>query len=136
MANAIEHSEKPAKSIQLEEEINAHLHLSTAFLRQLNQELAERLTESFSIKELAEDIMGCSTSKLEYEVKKYNKDYTPSKYVQSYKVEIAKHKLKESSCSIQEISQQLGFKKQGRFAEIFKKITKLTPSVYRKQHKK
>ena len=58
-----------------------------------------------------------------------------SEYIRQQKIETAKNMLKFSDISIALISSILAFPSQSYFSEIFKSITGLTPSAYRKHNK-
>lgn len=59
-----------------------------------------------------------------------------SNYVSKLKIEWSKNLLEETSMSINEISDELGFCEVGYFIKIFKKYERVTPSLYRKYCKR
>ena len=58
--------------------------------------------------------------------------YTPINYVQHLRVEASKHYLETTSVSVDEISFKAGYEDPAFFRRIFKRITGLTPSAYRR----
>ncbi len=59
---------------------------------------------------------------------------TPKQYILTAKVEVAKQLLSATDLSINRISEFLSFGHQNNFANVFTKITGLSPSQYRKEH--
>lgn len=58
---------------------------------------------------------------------------TPVEYLNYYRIECAKEKLKESQLSITEIAYDCGFNDLSHFTKVFKKYTNMTPRNYCKQ---
>ncbi len=56
---------------------------------------------------------------------------SPIDHIQDYVVQLAKHKLKNTTLSISEISYSLGFDYPNYFARFFRKKTGLSPKVFR-----
>jgi two-component system response regulator YesN len=54
-------------------------------------------------------------------------------YVQNYRVEKAKVFLAESDLSVSDVGYSVGFSNDNYFIKIFKRVTGITPSVYRKR---
>jgi len=61
---------------------------------------------------------------------------TVIQYHEDYRIEMAKNLIKFTNASINHISAQLGYYDQYHFSKIFKKITGLSPSQYRKMKEK
>lgn len=59
-----------------------------------------------------------------------------SSYLSFLKIEWAKQLLISTDLTISEVSDNLGFNESGYFIKIFKKHESITPSLYRKYHKK
>ncbi|POQ99030.1 hypothetical protein AU468_11630 [Alkalispirochaeta sphaeroplastigenens] len=57
---------------------------------------------------------------------------TPMRYLRKLKVEAATSMLVSSRCSVKEISRHLGFSSEFHFSRVFKGITGLAPSRYRR----
>ncbi|MFQ8730023.1 MAG: helix-turn-helix domain-containing protein [Enterocloster bolteae] len=53
-------------------------------------------------------------------------------YLNSYRIEHAKTKLKDSNLSVNEISYSVGFQDARYFSKLFKKYVGITPKDYRK----
>ncbi len=58
---------------------------------------------------------------------------TPIAYVQHLRVEAAKHSLETTSETVDEISFKAGYEDPAFFRRVFKRITSLTPSAYRRK---
>jgi AraC-like DNA-binding protein len=59
---------------------------------------------------------------------------TPIQYINLFRISRAKDLLKYTSLSIKEISYAVGFETPYYFCRIFKKVTDMTPTVYRKNN--
>lgn len=59
--------------------------------------------------------------------------FTPINYVQQLRVEAAKQLLETTSVSADEISFRVGYEDAAFFRRVFKRITSLTPGVYRRK---
>lgn len=55
-------------------------------------------------------------------------------YILKFKIAYAKRELQYSSKYIYQISKEAGFKDYTHFSKVFKKVTNLSPSDFRKQH--
>lgn len=61
---------------------------------------------------------------------------SPSKYLMEYRMEQSVELLNQSSLSISEIANQVGFNYPSHFIQNFKKVLGVTPKEYRNLHKK
>ncbi len=59
------------------------------------------------------------------------KNITFIEYLTSLRIEEAKKLLKETNMSIREVSENIGYGDQNYFTRVFKKVTGMSPSVYR-----
>jgi transcriptional regulator GlxA family with amidase domain len=59
--------------------------------------------------------------------------YTPISYVQHLRIEEAKRRLERSDSPVDEISWAIGYEEPAFFRRLFKRVTKLTPSDYRRK---
>lgn len=59
--------------------------------------------------------------------------YSPIVYVQNLRVEEAKKRLEQGSDAVDEISWQVGYEDPAFFRRLFKRITSVTPSTYRRK---
>ncbi|AGL02481.1 PocR ligand-binding domain-containing protein [Desulfoscipio gibsoniae] len=64
------------------------------------------------------------------------KGYTFKHYLTQLRIEKAKQLLLNSSLTVSEISQLIGYDDSNYFSRVFKKVTGFPPSLYRKQPKK
>ena len=60
---------------------------------------------------------------------------TPSKYLCSLRIALAKDYLKTTELSVSCISEKVGFLNVYHFSNTFKKVTGVSPLNYRKKHK-
>ena len=65
-----------------------------------------------------------------------NYDCTPGEYLIRRKIEHAKRYLADEELSIEAVSQKLGFSTHSYFGRTFRKLTGISPSDYRRRHKK
>jgi two-component system response regulator YesN len=75
--------------------------------------------------------VGLSPSRIEHLFKQYT-SRTLSDYLMRLRVEHAKRLLLTTSLSAPEICRQIGYRQQPYFSRIFKRITGLTPTAFRK----
>jgi transcriptional regulator GlxA family with amidase domain len=59
--------------------------------------------------------------------------YTPISYVQHLRIEEAKRRLERSDAPVDEISWAIGYEDPAFFRRLFKRVTRLTPSEYRRK---
>lgn len=60
-----------------------------------------------------------------------NTGYAPLDYVQSLRIEEAKHLLETTDDAIDEIATGVGFDDPNSFRRLFKRMTSITPNQYR-----
>ena len=61
--------------------------------------------------------------------------YTAISYVQHLRVEQAKHRLEQSDTPVDDVSWEVGYEDPAFFRRLFKRITGITPSAYRRKFK-
>ena len=88
--------------------------------------------EKLSLKSISESL-GIGTTKLCSLAKKLSPDGSITKLISIRRVEAAKLLLLKENMSIAEIAEKVGFSDYNYFTKIFKKISGVTPSQYRKQ---
>jgi AraC-like DNA-binding protein len=59
---------------------------------------------------------------------------TPMQYVDTLRMDIAKHLLSTTGCTLRQIVGQCGYLDESNFARKFKKLEGVTPMSYRKMH--
>lgn len=91
----------------------------------------ESFTQAVSIEEYARD-HHMSISWFIRSFKRYM-GMTPMQYITSIRINKAKELLKSTNCSIQEISNLVGYENPLYFSRIFRKQAGLSPSQYRKE---
>ncbi len=96
--------------------------------------MEENLSEKISFEELA--------SKLAVSRRNFDRRFikatgnTPVEYLQRVKVEVAKSTLEKGRKNIFEIMDEVGYRDERAFREVFKKITGLSPLDYRAKYNK
>ncbi|WP_106206193.1 GlxA family transcriptional regulator [Aliiruegeria haliotis] len=61
--------------------------------------------------------------------------YTPIDYVQSLRVEEAKHLLETTDTSVDDVSEQVGYEDSGSFRRLFKRQVGIPPQQYRQRYR-
>lgn len=102
-------------------------HIITKAERLLTADLSKRMT----VHALAEQFgVSPSTFKL-YFARVYG--VSVSEYMKQKRMELARHLLTDSRCSIGEISLACGYANPGKFSEVFRKENGITPLEYRRR---
>jgi transcriptional regulator GlxA family with amidase domain len=60
-------------------------------------------------------------------------DLTPLKYVQNLRISEARRKLERTNLPVEKIGFEVGYENTAFFRRLFKRITRLTPSAYRRK---
>jgi len=92
----------------------------------------EHCTEDFDVETLAH--VACVTPSYLSRLFKKHLGTTPMRYRNAVRVEKAKHLLLIKSASVEEIADVLGFEDAKYFSQLFKSITSLTPSEFRRKY--
>jgi AraC family transcriptional regulator len=100
-------------------------------LRRVTDWMAEHLSEEFSLTRVAEQ-SGMSTFHFTRLFKRAT-GVPPSQYQIKLRMDAARRLLRETSRSVIEIGNEVGYSNPSHFARLFRKETGLTPSEYRKQ---
>ena len=100
--------------------------------QRLEMFIDEHYMEKLSLKSISESL-GIGTTKLCSLAKKLSPDGSITKLISIRRVEAAKILLLKENMSIAEIAEKVGFSDYNYFTKIFKKISGVTPSQYRKQ---
>ena len=115
--------------MKLAEQSQANTQGST-IAQQILAELDKAIDSSVSIDDICNTLF-ISRSKMIREFKRHY-DQTPHAYLLGRKIGFAKMLLQETSHSIKSIANHLGFSDEHYFANVFKRKTGYTPSLYRK----
>jgi transcriptional regulator GlxA family with amidase domain len=59
--------------------------------------------------------------------------HSPISYVQQFRVQQAKHMLARTQLSVEDIAWRVGYEDSSAFHRLFKRITRVTPGVYRRK---
>ncbi len=102
-------------------------------LQQAISYINEHLTEDLSLKDIAK-VVGLSPFYFT-NLFKQSTGMTAYQYVIYHRIERAKQLLNKQELSIAEVSEQVGFKSQSHFANVFRKYTNKTPKIYRNDTK-
>lgn len=97
------------------------LHQATSYIN-------EHLTENLSLKDIAK-VVGMSPFYFT-NLFKQSTGMTAYQYVIYHRIERAKQLLRTQELSIAEVSEQVGFRSQSHFSNIFRKHTHKTPKMY------
>lgn len=98
-------------------------------LQQAISYINEHLTENLSLKDIS-NVVGMSPFYFT-NLFKQSTGMTAYQYVVYHRIERAKQLLHKQGLSIAEVSEQVGFKSQSHFANVFRKYTHKTPKMYR-----
>lgn len=93
----------------------------------------EHCAETLGVEKLAE--VACVTSSYLTRLFKRYLGTTPMRYRNAVRIEKAKHLLLVRSASVEEIADVLGFEDSKYFSQLFKSLTSLTPSQYRRKYR-
>ncbi len=124
--------EKERAEIGQEEEA-AHTEEGTesgAVIKQILREIQQSYTEDITLNSLAEKY-NISDSRLSTRLKEIL-GMSFSKYLTSQRVQRAKELLADDKLSIEQIAGMVGYRDYFYFIRVFKKVTGVSPSVYRK----
>ena len=116
--------------------------LSNSTVEEENKTIAVKLKEYIdnfsedydSLDELIERMHYSKSYAIRSFKEKYN--ITPYAYIQTKKIDVAKHLLNKTELSVVQIAEHLGFCDAHYFSKFFKKHVKISPSEYRGQSKK
>ena len=98
--------------------------------KKAEQLLTADLSKHIPIRQLAEQLSVSETSLKNYFKSVYGQNI--SDYMSSLRMNTASHLLIESTLSVAEIANRVGYTKQGKFAAVFKKQFGLNPLAYRR----
>lgn len=98
------------------------------------QYMQEHYADEVSMESLADKLF-VSTSYLNRIFKRQYK-ITPIKYLNLYRIEIAREMLVQTDYKMSTIAAAAGFEDARNFSKVFKKTTAMTPGEYRKEHQK
>lgn len=98
--------------------------------KKAEQLLTADLSKHISIKTLAEQFCVSETSLKNYFKNVYGMNI--SEYTRDLRINTAARLLSETTLSVAEISHQIGYAKQGKFAAAFKARTGMNPLEYRR----
>jgi Response regulator containing CheY-like receiver domain and AraC-type DNA-binding domain len=93
----------------------------------------EHCAEEFDMDDLAQ--VACVTPSYLSRLFRRHLGTTPMRYRNVARIEKAKHLLLIQSASVEEIADLLGFEDAKYFSQLFKSITSLTPSQFRKKYR-
>ncbi|BCL34560.1 helix-turn-helix domain-containing protein [Nostoc sp. MS1] len=110
-----------------------HKGLSQWKLRQAIAYIHENLDKDLSLVDISA-IVGMSMYYFSRQFKE-STGMAPHQYVMSCRIDRAKKLLSSTNQTIEQISSQVGFQSQSHFTNVFRKLTGITPRVYREQVK-
>lgn len=120
-------------------------HYSINHLMYYSLELLAQDTKSPSIRYIHDHYVEEISMEILARIEHYNISYygqwfrknmgcTPQQYIHQLRIDEAKRLLQETSFSISDIAQQIGYKNQSHLTYIFKKFEGVTPSRYKTQN--
>ena len=105
----------------------------TEFVGAIEQYVAAHYDEELSVSRIAE-YMGYDPTWLQKRFKRES-GYTLNHYIQDHRVSVAKQMLRETEREITDIALESGFGSSQHFCHVFRKITGMTASEYRKKRR-
>ncbi len=120
------------QSIQMRSENSNESSLSPEEIVSLvTDHVKKHYTEELDLNSIAREL-GFSSS---YLTKVFNKveNCTPSKFIRSYRMGIAKQLLSDNKLTIQQIASHVGYNDQFHFSRSFKQIFGISPTEYKQQ---
>ena len=99
------------------------------FIYKCQEYVETHITDQISVSDLS-DHLRVSTSTLNRRFRKYT-DMSPARFILHCKINVAREMLKDTSLSVSEISEHLGFNDQPYFQKCFKEEVGMTPLSYR-----
>jgi transcriptional regulator GlxA family with amidase domain len=102
-----------------------------ALILRLQEWLQTHFMEPDPLEEMIER-SGRARRTLERRFKKAT-DLTPLKYVQNLRISEARRKLERTNLPVEKIGFEVGYENTAFFRRLFKRITRLTPSAYRRK---
>ena len=109
-----------------------YTRLQAKIAKQAHEIMINNLDQRIPIKDLAQGFGISETSLKNYFKAVYGQNI--SSYLKNYRIKKAAKLLLETKYSVGEISLMVGYSKQGKFAELFKKQFNHSPLVYRRIH--
>ena len=113
-----------------EKELTQYFSQQTELIKEIHQQLTERLNQRFTIEELSKQYL-INTSTLK-EVFKAVYGLPIATYMKEYRVHKAMKLLRETDATIADIAAQVGYETQGKFSKAFKDVVQVLPTEYRK----
>ncbi|WP_353096027.1 AraC family transcriptional regulator [Tissierella praeacuta] len=116
-----------------EKQVRIYARQQVDIVKQIQKRITEQLSYRFTIEELAREYCISSTA-----LKKHFKDLygqSLAAFMKEYRIRKAAVLLCETERSIADISISVGYESQSKFTVAFKKLMKVTPLEYRKNHR-
>lgn len=105
---------------------------ASSLVKSVSSYISEHLYEKVSVEEMAAHL----NLNRSYLSRKFAEEtgQTLSDYINEVKINVAKRMLRENKYTIADISSLLAFSSQSHFQTVFRRITDMTPAMYRQQH--
>jgi len=115
------------------QKLDAVVSSGSAALDRSRTYIDEHYSEGFDVQTLAR--VACVTPSYLSRLYKKHLGTSPMRYRNAVRIEKAKHLLLVKSASVEEIADILGFEDTKYFSQLFKSITTLSPSQFRKKYR-
>lgn len=122
-----------AKSSAHEKTLTFYTNTQVEIAKKAEQILTADLKQHIPMRQIAQQFGVSETSLKNYFRGVYGKNV--SDYLRDLRMGMAEKLLTETTLSISEIASQIGYTKQGKFAEIFRKQFQMNPLEYRRSKK-
>ena len=121
------------KSISQEKALSFYTSVQVEIAKKAEQILTADLKQHIPMKQIAQQFGVSETSLKNYFRGVYGKNV--SDYLRDLRMSIAEKLLAETKLPISEIALQIGYTKQGKFAEVFRQQFQMNPLEYRRSKK-
>jgi AraC-like DNA-binding protein len=114
------------------EDMETAIQMEDAFLQKLRFILEENYSdENFALPQLC-DVLGMNRYQLFRKMKAVT-DESPSNFIRSFRMEKARHFLKNTEQNVSEVAYQVGYKDLAHFSKSFSESFGIVPSEFRKK---
>lgn len=120
-----------SKLVELSQTNHETVDLSLEYTKQAIEYIHEHYAKPITVADIATHV-GISRSHL-YRVFMKNVDESPQSYLEKYRISQSQMLLEQTSLSIGQIAQSVGYEDPLHFSKVFKKIHQISPKNYKKR---